>query len=100
MAWHGSDRRERLPGNWQTLRLRVLRRDGWRCQARMSDGTQCDEPARDCDHIIPGDDHRLANLQALCPWHHARKTAGEGAEARRPRATQAREPEKHPAFRE
>jgi hypothetical protein len=96
MAWQGSDRRARLPANWATLRLRVLRRDGWRCVARMSDGTRCPEPATDVDHKVPGDDHRPGNLQALCRWHHARKSSAEGNAAR---PSRRREPEAHPAFR-
>lgn len=100
MAWQGSDRAARLPPNWRTLRLRVLRRDGWRCVARMSDGTRCPEPATEVDHKTPGDDHSPSNLQALCGWHHARKSAREGAAASRAKlAPRNREPEPHPAFR-
>ena len=100
MAWNGSDRRERLPANWPAIRLRVLRRDCWRCMARMSDGTRCSEPATDVDHITPGDDHSPANLQALCRWHHGQKSAREGAAASvAKRASREREREQHPAFR-
>lgn len=98
MAWDTSNRKARLPADWQTRRLRVLRRDGYKCQARDSTGTQCGAPANQADHIKPGDDHSLENLQALCRWHHARKSAKEGVAARRPRATQRREPEAHPGM--
>lgn len=98
MAWSTSDRRSRLPSNWSTLRVRVLRRDGYACQARDSMGRQCGAPANQVDHITPGDNHELTNLQALCQWHHARKSSREGAAARGPRAKQRREPEPHPGF--
>ena len=62
-----------------------MRRDGYRCVALLADGERCTEPASDVDHIIPSDDHSLTNLQALCSWHHVRKTAREGHEANRAR---------------
>ena len=94
--WADSDRRSRLPADWPVLRMRVLRRDGYRCQARDSLGVKCEAPANQADHKEPGDDHSLENLEALCRWHHARKSSREGAAARRPRARMAREPERHP----
>lgn len=99
MPWTTSDRRERLPSDWPTRRQVVLRRDGWRCVATMRDGDRCTEVATDVDHVRPGDDHSLGNLQALCRWHHGRKSAREGVEARavRPRAGRARPVGQHPA---
>jgi hypothetical protein len=41
----------------------------------------CALPATDVDHIEPGDNHDASNLQALCRFHHARKSAREGASA-------------------
>lgn len=98
MAWSegASDRAPRLPSDWSTRRVRVLRRDGYRCMARDSTGARCGQPANQVDHIVAGDDHSLDNLQSLCRWHHARKSSAEGAAARRPRARQARDPEPHP----
>ncbi len=97
MAWHGSDRRARLPSNWPVLRAKVLARDGYRCVAVLRDtGLRCAATATDVDHIIPGDDHAMTNLQALCVWHHARKTAAESAAARRPRLSRRRPEERHP----
>lgn len=98
MSWDTSDRRDRLPHDWAVRRLRVLRRDSYRCQARLSDGRLCLAPASDVDHIVRGDDHRPENLQSLCRWHHSQKTAAEAAEARRanPRPSRQRPPEKHP----
>lgn len=99
MPWDSSDRRSRLPADWAIQRLRVLRRDGYRCQARDSTGRLCAAPANQADHIERGDDHSLDNLQALCQWHHARKSSHEGNAARRPRARQRRDPEPHPGLR-
>jgi 5-methylcytosine-specific restriction endonuclease McrA len=93
-----SARAARLPDDWTVRRVRVLRRDGYRCQARDSLGVKCGEPANQVDHIKPGDDHSYDNLRALCRWHHARKSSAEGAAARRPRATRARQPEQHPGL--
>jgi 5-methylcytosine-specific restriction enzyme A len=96
MAWDTSTRKSRLPADWSTRRVRVLRRDGYKCQARDSLGVQCGDPANQVDHIIPNDDDSYENLQSLCRWHHARKSSAEGVAARKPRATQRREPEAHP----
>jgi len=100
MAWSSStsDRAARLPSDWSSRRVRVLRRDGYRCQARDSTGVLCGKPANQVDHVERGDDHSLDNLQALCRWHHARKSSREGAQARRPKATQRRAPEPHPGM--
>lgn len=98
MGWETSDRKAELPHDWQTRRVRVLRRDAYECQARDSRGIPCLAPANQVDHVEPGPDHSLDNLRALCRWHHARKSSAEGAAARRPRPRRAREPETHPAF--
>ena len=97
MGWETSNRKERLPADWQTRRVRVLRRDSYRCQARDSIGVLCGAPANQVDHIVPGDDHSYENLQSLCRWHHDRKSSAEGhAAQRRPRARRSRDPEPHP----
>ncbi|WDM16753.1 HNH endonuclease [Streptomyces lavenduligriseus] len=99
MAWQGSTRRSRLPKDWPRIRARVLRRDKGVCQAVFSDGRLCGQPATQVDHIVPGDDHRLANLQALCAWCHARKSASEGgAAAARTRVRTDRPKPTHPAL--
>ncbi|MEU9400643.1 HNH endonuclease signature motif containing protein [Streptomyces sp. NPDC048242] len=95
MAWATSNRRKRLPANWEKLRQRVIRRAGGRCQAALLDtGQRCDYPGTDVDHIVRGDDHALTNLQLLCRWHHKEKTQAESAAARalkpRPRTRIAR----------
>lgn len=99
MAWEGSTRRARLPRNWRTLRLRVLRRDGYICQARFSEGQLCGQPATDVDHIEPGDDHSMGNLRALCAWCHRQKSAHEGGTAAGLKRVSTERPKPtHPAF--
>jgi 5-methylcytosine-specific restriction protein A len=95
MAWATSKRRDELPSDWTTRRVRVLRRDSYKCQARDSLGVLCGAPANQVDHIEPGNDHSYENLRSLCRWHHARKSYAEGAAARRPHPRQRREPERH-----
>lgn len=96
MPWEGSNRRERLPSDWPVRRLRVLRRDGYMCQVRDEVGCPCGEPANEVDHIERGDNHDYDNLQAICRWHHGKKTAAEAAAARRPKPSRFRRPEQHP----
>lgn len=45
---------------------------------RTDTGDRCPELATDCDHITPGDNHDVANLQALCGYHHSVKSGREG----------------------
>lgn len=99
MTWAGSNRRERLPRNWPALRRRVIKRDDGQCTWRYSDGTRCEQPGTDVDHITPGDDHALTNLRLLCSWHHARKSASEGGTAAAlTRVLTARPKPVHPAL--
>lgn len=99
MAWQGSTRRSRLPKNWPVLRRLVLRRDKGVCQARFSDGRLCGREATDVDHIEPGDDHSLSNLQALCHWCHARKSSAEGGRAAALTRVRVHKPKRvHPAL--
>lgn len=87
-----SPRKARLPDDWHARRHATLRRAGWQCQ-HVDNGIRCTNVATHCDHIERGDDHDLANLQALCAPHHHHKTALEGAAARRRRT---RPPVPHP----
>lgn len=94
MAWEGSDRHDRLPRDWPAIRAHVLARDAHMCQhVRLDTGRACGLQATDVDHIERGDDHRPENLQALCGWHHRKKSGSEGgrasaeARARRAKAT-------------
>ncbi|MCU7916559.1 MAG: HNH endonuclease [Candidatus Thiodiazotropha sp. (ex Gloverina cf. vestifex)] len=56
---------------WQRIRKRILKRDGYLCQVcRMRDATQV-------DHIVPkvkGGTDDPANLRAICKPCHATKT--------------------------
>ncbi|MFJ2741870.1 HNH endonuclease [Streptomyces sp. NPDC087440] len=93
--WGSSNRKSRLPGNWQALRKQVLERDGWLCQICRV------RPATIADHIQPmTDDHRLEALQGVCDPCHRQKTAREGAAARAasPNAGRKRPPEDHPGL--
>ena len=94
IPWEGSDRAKRLPANWQQLRRIVIERAGGRCQD-TSDGARCTQPGTDVDHINPGDDHSLENLQLMCNPHHLRKTQAENTR-RKPRIARHREP--HPGL--
>lgn len=99
MAWDGSDRKDRLPDNWESeIRPAVLTRCRGRCEAFLPSGARCPRRATDVDHKIPGDDHRLHNLQGLCADHHAKKSSREGLAARRG-APKARPAESHPGWR-
>lgn len=99
-GWTSSTRRDRLPANWPTIRRRILRRDRHQCQVIKEDGTRCLEYATDVDHKQAGDDHRDENLQAICSWHHRKKSSREGgqasAQAKRARAPRGRPEEPHP----
>lgn len=98
MPWETSRRRAELPPDWQLRRIRVLRRDGYRCQARDSRGITCGRPANQVDHIQPGRDDTLENLQALCRWHHAHKSSAEGNAARRRPRQRNDDHETHPGL--
>ena len=80
-SWQGSTRRERLPKDWGTRRLIVLRRDKGICHL-------CGQPGADTvDHIVQGDDHSLGNLapvhDRLPPHCHRAKSSQEGNDAKR-----------------
>lgn len=76
-SWHTSNRKQRLPPNWGSLRKKTLERDGYRCCAQTSSG-RCPSVATDVDHRRRGDDHSMSNLQSLCADHHKQKTSREG----------------------
>ncbi|MFC4494925.1 HNH endonuclease [Streptomyces ovatisporus] len=98
--WSSSDRKARLPSNWAKLRLRVLRRDGYRCMHIEITGSRCTADATDVDHIKAGDDHSMTNLQSLCREHHQVKTQQEAQAGRRRGAdSRAKYPKaKHPGM--
>ena len=102
MVWSAgaSARAARLPADWSTRRVRVLRRDSYRCQARDSLSVPCGELANQVDHVVAGDNHNLENLESLCRWHHARKSSAEGRAAQSRRPTARRDLEPRPGLRE
>ena len=96
MAWSTSDRRSRLPADWQAIRRRVQVRAHGRCQAQVH-APGCDGRGTECDHIQPGDDHSLTNLQMLSHACHTAKTQAEAAARnRRDAALRKRPAETHP----
>lgn len=82
MVWTGSARRDRLPSDWPQIVSRIKKRDGGRCKATLDNGRRCPRKDVQVDHIIPGDDHRDANLQCLCEFHHGKKSSAEGHAAK------------------
>lgn len=78
------------PGNWKTLKARVLKRDGYTCYL-------CGGDADTADHVIPvaqGGTHDMDNLAAICTPCHDVKTeterlAGIKAAAAKPRVPKA-----------
>jgi len=95
--WDSSNRSSRLPGNWDSIRQTVRKRDGYQCTwVDIVEGkrVRCPRPADDVDHIKPGDDHSPQNLRSLCHPHHATKTSWEGH-----RANAAQRSKVHKKFR-
>ncbi len=72
---------------WRRIRLAHLRRHPL-CVMCESQGHTVQ--ATDVDHVVPlrrGGTHAASNLQSLCHYHHASKTAREdGRFGRRPRS--------------
>lgn len=100
MAWHTSDRRSRLPDDWPQLRSQVRKRAGNQCEWVLEGGRRCPTPGSDCDHVIPGDDHSMGNLQWLCYPHHKVKTTQDNARAQALRlALRVRPTPPHPGRR-
>lgn len=118
MPWATSNRRQRLPTNWNKLRKQVLAKANYKCQGLDPVATPpptsteveggvypwhhpaCDMRATDVDHIVAGDNHELSNLQALSHACHTAKTTRENAQAKaRIRATATRERPAHPCAR-
>lgn len=95
-GWKGSQRRSRLPRDWERRRKIVLERDGYRCTAVRADTEErCNDYANQVDHIVQGaDDDRIEGLTSLCEHHHSVKSSAEGgrAKAARNRATTRRHP--------
>lgn len=93
--WAGSTRRARLPDDWPQRVRQIKARDRGQCQA-TDHAPRCDGRGTDVDHIEPGDDHSLENLQLLSRACHVAKTARETAERNRTKVTGRKRPERHP----
>lgn len=94
MSWYTSDRRSRLPlagGEWVRIRTRVRERANNHCQAQVHSAL-CNGIGSECDHITPGDDNSLDNLQWLNKHCHKLKTQREAARNNRRRAQLRRHP--------
>jgi 5-methylcytosine-specific restriction enzyme A len=84
-AWQGSQRGKATgSAEWKRLRLKILARDGWRCQLNYPG--ICLIAATQVDHIegvAAGGNDDEDNLWGVCVPCHRRKTGGEGGSARR-----------------
>lgn len=105
MGWSNSTRRTRLPADWPHIRAQVRARAQGRCQGRdvlevgkTGHVPSCDGQGNEADHIKPGDDHRMGNLQWLSPDCHKHKTKRENAEARAAMRAARKRVEKHPGL--
>lgn len=97
MAWSSSTRSSELPPDWESIRRRILRRDGWVCQIGSAG---CLREASDVDHIVRGSDHSDSNLRAACSRCHNSKSSAEGHRRRAElRARRFRPTERHPGSR-
>jgi 5-methylcytosine-specific restriction protein A len=94
-AWAGSTRRQRLPSDWPARVRATEARVGGQCEA-TTHAPGCDGAGAQCDHIVRGDDHELANLQWLSDSCHAAKTQLEAQAARGVGPTRQRPPRRHP----
>jgi 5-methylcytosine-specific restriction protein A len=75
VAWAGSTRRSRLPPDWERRRLGILERDPLCSVCHNAISVEV-------DHIEPGDNHDLDNLQGICASCHETKTQAEAAAGR------------------
>ena len=87
VGWASSTHRSELPRDWAKRRLRILHRDGHRCQWPVGgDSLICGAKATEVDAITPtslGGSHTDdRNLRALCTHHHRIKSGREGRAAR------------------
>jgi len=109
MPWETSRRRKDPPG-WSKIRTAVLTRANGMCEhthleesPQGSTTLRCTYPAQDVDHIVNvanGGSNSLDNLQALCDWHHKRKTQTEAQAARKAKGiqTERRATPRHPGL--
>ena len=95
MSWDSSNRRLTLPPDWGRVRLRVLKRDNYKCQLKLE---CCTGSATEVDHINSPEDHSA--LQAVCSACHARKSSQQGSDRKKAlKALRLRPEGNHPGRR-
>lgn len=109
MPWNSSQRKKRFNKGWAKVRVKVLERDGYRCQWPVTDTNGfpagiCGRPANEVDHMAQNmvrDDDRLSRLWSLCHEHHNIKTQVESTRGKRRAAERRRDAAfyDHPAFK-
>lgn len=80
-ARRGSRHARGYGSEWEALRARILKRDGYVCQCEDCKEAGRILPARDVDHILAkahGGSDEESNLRAMNADCHKRKTAREG----------------------
>jgi hypothetical protein len=96
-AFMKSWRHSPLPPGWYRTRLRIFKRDGYRCtHIRYDTGTRCPEEASHCDHVDPLGPDTDDNLTSLCPYHHKQKSSAEGGSAVHQKAKASNKKPPHP----
>lgn len=85
-----------LPPDWPQRRLRVLQRDGYRCQIRLAG---CKGRANEVHHTQDPTDHRDAVLISACDSCHATLTGQQAAQARWKKYDRRRPQAPHPGLR-
>lgn len=86
-----------LPDKWRFIRANVLRRDNYLCvKVREDTGQACGAKATDVNHIGDPDDHRHANLESLCSYHHDQDTASRGGRSQRSAQAKNNKRKPHP----
>ena len=110
MNWNTSNRRGRLPSNWQSIRLKVAKRakDSStlgipQCEYHDRYGRRCRAEGAEADHVragAGGDCHDVDALQWLCKPHHKWKTQQDAAEGKAAKAARRyRRLDEHPSAR-
>ncbi|WP_043737687.1 HNH endonuclease [Nocardia asiatica] len=83
-GWSTDSRKRTSSPEHRAQRLRILERDGYRCQLRYPN--RCVGTATQMDHKTPvyrGGSDDDSNMQAACRPCHAKKSSDEGNQARR-----------------
>src|SRR5690606_6116706 len=107
MNWNTSNRSQRLPSNWKSIRNRARQRAlassplGVAQREEVDAGQRCTLTGTERGHLEPvTDDHRLAALQGRCKGDHRLTTAAEAQAANAAiRARRYRDPEPHPGLK-